>query len=371
MMRAITICALFLTAFNTVADGPSTRRFPESDTVRLLVPTFAGERGERNIGANVSTILNLQAWLTLRVPFGRPSSTGEVVREEPLPKSTPEWARRAADRNGSHLILWGQAFRYAEQTIVQAYLDLFPRQDRSFQEWTIMIDTPDDRMWAFAADLPSGSYEFEPIVLPTSVVDRYASIGALRIYRDREGRVPVDTVGERTFRALDDYGESIRITYEDDHGRRKTGFVRLPEFDALPTDISDFTGGMIRILRRDWSGATELLGRVARRPLTPTAMRIDAYLLVAMSHAHLNQPWVAEANEAEHLNPYLQSTARYLLMLRLHDLSRAYETGNRDAVVRARAELFGFLARRRSFFDPGDQLIGAIDRFRAVERRRR
>jgi len=62
-----------------------------------------------------------------------------------------------------------------------------------------------------------------------------------------------------------------------------TGWVRMPNLSAVHSEVIDFAGGVIRILRHDWSGALQLSENVVENPRTPLAVLVDAYLYLGIA----------------------------------------------------------------------------------------
>lgn len=103
-------------------------------------------------------------------------------------------------------------------------------------------------------------------------------------------------------------------------GLAEPGWVKLPGLSNNRSEVTDFAGGLIRIFRRDWSGAIDLLSRVTKTPSAPVSIRISSYQLMAAASQSLHDQAgtpnrsVEYAEAAEKLNPYLRWTVKYKCM---------------------------------------------------------
>ena len=73
----------------------------------------------------------------------------------------------------------------------------------------------------------------------------------------------------------------------------------------------------MRILRRDWQGASELFQRVVNNEHSPIPVKVDSYLYLAIAAANSGadpMPWVHNAYD---LNPYSRDVLQYLCIAEL------------------------------------------------------
>jgi len=57
----------------------------------------------------------------------------------------------------------------------------------------------------------------------------------------------------------------------------------MPNPSAEHSEVIDFAGGVIRILRHDWSGALQLFEKVVENPRTPLAVLVECLSLFGYS----------------------------------------------------------------------------------------
>jgi hypothetical protein len=302
----------------------------QQKAVTLFVPVFDGPG---SLGRNAATILNLQVWQTLRkAPFPNPSHVtfgdGLVVWDvNPLTPAGHDEAERAAQRNGADLALWGRALRYGDGVVVQSYLTLVPA-----------VATERPPLWAvtlagrsgpvtMSVKVPRLRYEFRPIALTTAVVSTYTSPDALKIYASPTSTQPIGEVGS-AFKGLEVGGAAARI---DTQGRQ--GWIRLPQLSSNRSEVVDFTGGLIRILRGDWAGAAQLLQNVIANPQTPATLRLDAYLYHGVALERSGRSGTRDFERAVELNAYDQAAVKYLMMSRVVALRSVAGSAERSGLV--------------------------------------
>src|SRR5262245_43599209 len=136
----------------------------ENFNVKTLVPTFGGAT---SVGANVSTILALRLWTTLRPrPNPNPNNlffgVGQIEWSERVIEDSPDAALQVANETRSHLALWGSVEEYGRGVVVTASLAVPTGQAvlRARQTWTVTVQ--DIRL---ELGVPNSSYQFSPLVL--------------------------------------------------------------------------------------------------------------------------------------------------------------------------------------------------------------
>ena len=257
------------------AGAPSASGQDVQKQVRILVPAFAGEA---RLGLATANLLRLQVSSTFQVA-GTDTRAMMVFDDRPLLMRTHESAQdRSVDLGTlSHLILWGQSYEYPDGVVVQAHLSTSPwLQERA--------DRPE--LWAFdiageevgiAVELPRELYEFPPVVLSLEAAKHYQELDGLIIYRDRAGTQPVGRFRD-IFRAYEYHPDAVRL---ESGGAR--GWVPLPHVWRERSEIVDFVGGYIRLLRGDWPGAAQLFRSVLEREDITPEMRIDSNLFLGLA----------------------------------------------------------------------------------------
>jgi hypothetical protein len=280
----------------------------QSRPITLLVPPFDGPEA---LGINVATILNLQVWQTLRkAPYPNPSrlnfGDGLVTwSDQPLASQTHDDALRAARQNEADLVLWGKALRYGAGVVVQSHLTI--ATPRSASIWRVQLPGPGAET-SLAVSLPRLRYEFGPIVLTGTIVETYSTPDALRLYSSRAGGESIGKVGSY-FTAIEQNGTSALVRSGD-----VTGWIRLPSLSSNRSEIVDFVGGIMRIMRADWGGADALFARALANPQTPAAVKLDAHLYRVVALEQAGSSGIDEARRAYALNSYDRSAVSYLVM---------------------------------------------------------
>jgi hypothetical protein len=304
-----------------------------ADEVRVFVPAFESADA---LGLNVATVLNLQVWQTLRrAPWPNPKglSFGDGVviwDKEPLEVPTHAGAERLArmESVSADVVLWGKAYRFGQGVVVQSHLTLsdgnLMRKTRP-ERWEIRLPTANGSV-SLTADLPSHRYTFEPIVLDSAVVAGYSEPSSLKIYSDKaQGRV-LGTVGDY-FTARQHDGENVLLVSNPGRPEEVQGWVRLPRLSETRTEVVDFAGGLVRILRADWSGARALLNRVVQNGHTPSALKTDSLLCLGLLAEKEGRSGRQPIQQAYDINPLSRSSATFLVMAAFAEYTRAAAQG--------------------------------------------
>jgi hypothetical protein len=326
VMKAMTpsTTSLLLVFMLTLVYALPTSSQQAANQVTLLIPAFEGPDA---LGLNVATVLNLKLFATLRkAPWPNPkkSSFGDgliVWDSTPLGEPSHETALQAARSSGypTQLVLWGKAAQYADGVFVQAYLtirDLDDGQRTRPEVWQLRF--PDlSREMILDADIPGRRYSFEPIVLDNETVKLYSSPRALKIYRDKTLRDEIGTLSGGYFKATEHGPDGEWLE------QPMRGWVPLPKLSEQSGETVEFVGGVLRMFRSDWDGATDLLHKVLKRPSTPTAVRIDSLLYLGLAAEKQQRSGRKEIEQAYALNPLSQTSATYLIMNAFADYLRA------------------------------------------------
>jgi hypothetical protein len=287
------------------------------DRIGLLVEPL---NGQGTLGRKTSTLLHLQIWQTLRaappgnsrnVNFGR----GIVYWDERFSPPKNHAEAEALGGPDIHFVLWGNAEAYGGGVVVQAYLTVAtPRSPNNpgTKIWRIPLPElkPDE---AISVDIPAWRYEFAPIVLSSKVIPELNTPEGIPMY-DRTFSRRVGALAP-DFRA---WQQGPDVAEVESGGVR--GWVRLPGLSANRSEVTDFCGAVIRMYRKDWSGAIDLFRRVVTNPRAPVNVKISSYLMMACAAFHSGrrdgskETGLEFVEAAWKLNPYLQETVRYKCM---------------------------------------------------------
>jgi hypothetical protein len=313
--------------------------------VGLLVAPFAGPEP---LGQKVATVLHLQTWQTLRLAppnnvhrlnFGR----GIVYWDEGAPPARHAEALARLAGLEAQMVLWGHAQEFGDGVVVQAHLTVAEPLRSISGAGTLWSVSPPElaaTKGVISVGLPASTFEFAPIVLQAEVVRLLRSPAGIPIYADRKFTTRTGELGG-DFRALEQGPDSARV-----QSGGVTGWVRLPGLSASRSEVTDFSGGLIRIFRRDWGGAIDLFTRVTRTANAPVSIRVSSLLLMAAA-SRLQHEQIGEADRslefvaaAERLNPYLRETIKYKCMALLAAPRRAERMRQLAETVRNSGYLF-------------------------------
>lgn len=352
--RASRVAYALLALFVGAVAAP-TQRQSEPD-VTLYMPAL---ESEGMLGLRAATVLNLQIWQTLRrAPFPNPNnlSFGEGLvlwNRTSLNGGTHDIAATEGRAVRADLVLWGRAWEIGSGVVVQTYLTVIASEEsRDVSGWQVSFTTENGQE-SLSVVLPRLRYEFAPIVLDAEVVQSFASPAGLQMVAEKNSKTEVGRVGPQ-FRALQNDGDDwIRV---ESQGVR--GWVHLPELSER-SEITDFVGGLIRILRADWTGATQLLARVTSNAAAPDGIKVDAQLLMALSAHHRGRDALAPIRQAYALNPHDVAVTRFECMEYVEQLA---ESGDPDVRRRARARLTEILDQRSYLYASDDPWFAKVRR---------
>jgi hypothetical protein len=289
---------------------------PEEGTtgeIATLVPAFTGE----GLGQNVGTVLNLEIWRTLRIPATLWPDQKSRIRAivswstEPLPDSSYEYTEAFARRTDFQLVLWGSIVRYGDGILAQPLLTILPGKIADLDD-TISWSVSNKDAGRLSVRIPRLRYELPPIILGNDLLELYPTPASVKIYRGEQNKPPSvrrlgPPIGElgRDYIALVNAGDFTRVKNE----RGQEGWIYLPKL-AGDNEIVNFVGGLIRLLRRDYSGAVELLAKVSASDAS-VGLKVDSFHLQALATAKLNNDPGTFIYSAKKLNPYLQATEKF------------------------------------------------------------
>jgi hypothetical protein len=303
---------------------------PAQRTTRILVPTFDGPS---HLAANVSTVLALHLWITLRQhptpnPYKLDFGNGEVAwSTSALAEPSTEFALAAARGTRSQMVLWGFVQEYGPGAIVQSFL-------------TISEDAQSSLRWSIARGnvrvelgLPSGHYEFSPLILPEMTLQKYSRPNQMRICASKQITCNGPYLSKTAFRASRQEGE-FAFVHQD---KKVEGWVFLPDLSSARGEVQDFTGGMIAFFRNDFEQARRLFERVANSKVGGS-MRFNALLLGGIAEVRGGGD-VAMLQRALAANPYSRHAAQALAMAHLLLVPKTSENALKRLHVQSAARL--------------------------------
>ena len=226
--------------------------------VQTLVPTFGGST---SLGANVSTILALRLWTTLRPrPNPNPNNldfgTGQIKWSTRVIEGPRQAALKEALDTRSQLALWGAVAEYGPGVIVTSNLTVSPSHVAGGrrQIWAVAV-----RSVRVELGLPNSSYQFSPLVLGSGVVAKYSRPNQIRVCSDKRADCSDATPLGDPFRVIRLEGDFVLVRQPD----RSIGWVALPDLSEAQGEVVDFTAALISYLRGDFEQAESYFTRVA------------------------------------------------------------------------------------------------------------
>jgi hypothetical protein len=336
-------------------------RAAENFAIRTFVPTFGGST---SLGANVSTILALRLWGTLRPrPNPNPSNLYFGVGQIEWSRRTieePRAAMQAALETGSQIVLWGDAREYGPGVIVASNLVVPPGEPalRGRHTWVVTVGGA-----TLEIALPSIRYQFSPLIISNEVVAKYSRPDQVRIC---EAKV-VDCAG----RLLGNPFKAERVEGDFALARRPNGsigWVPLPNLSASQGEVVGFTAALISYLRGDFEQAETyfttvrdgrpLPGQGTREYTSESLVRNDAAVLAGISKFRRGQG-IEGLRDAHSQNPYSRYGAQALLMA---DVAAASTLPAGDVKASHVKEARELVEAYRHLFPPDDPWLGGVDR---------
>ena len=135
------------------------------------------------------------------------------------------------------------------------------------------------------------------------------------------------------------------------------GWVHLPQLSVQRTEVVDFVGGLVRLLRTDWRGARDLLLRVVGNSKAPSALKVDALLLLGLAARHAGEDPLGPILQARALNPHDVEVTKYECMAYV---SRLAQGGPAASQAEARQLLHGILKSRSYQFAAADPWFAKV-----------
>lgn len=327
----------------------------------MVAPFDSSKAGAPEIGKKVGVILNLQIWQTLQIPVtgeGRNTKGGvtwDVTSEPPTSYTEAEVLARKQTEDQPQIVLWGRAWRYGDGNVVEAFLSILnDTRPADLNSGLWRVGMPDGT--SVSVGVPTRQIDFRPIVLRADLLAELKDPGGLKLYSSPTGGAVLGTTGEY-FRALEQGPDSAKVVLPN----HVQGWVRLPNLGREHSEVVQYSGALIRIFRHDWPGAKQLLLKVVGNPNAPRAVKIDAYLYLAVAEDKSGgdpYPWLQKAYE---LNPYSRTVIQYVCMSHLSALSRMSEADRvGDKGDEQRRSLHKILDVSQPLFPPDDTWISKI-----------
>jgi hypothetical protein len=328
------------------------------DTISVLVPAFFSKNS--SLGQSVGNILSLEIWQTLRKTDDRHRplfGNGAVRWSKLLTSPTQEAATKSAAAVNAQMVLWGNTYPLGRGFTVLSYLTIPAIQDhrlRHFERWSLTFKV-NGKQYDVVADIPTRRYSFEPITLTSNIVSHYSKAYSLPVYDSKTGGHVIGHVG-RHFKSLSDTESALPKKEIHIQAGRLNGWVRLPDLSEKRPEVSDFVGGILRIYRADWMGASVLFSRVLDNHQTPTHLRVDCSLYLALAAYNQGLEFHNYLIDAEKLNPFASRVVRYRVMGMLAGLQHVSDE-KRFALV---TDIKAYLDSKALLFSAHDDWLSAV-----------
>lgn len=345
-------------------DSTSADAQEDGNEFRVLVPQFEAE-AEAQLGYSVTFALVHEIFRTFNrsIPFHDDGRFDRDNDECCLPKNTvaifdPALPKQAFSRSfarakfkQAQLVLWGRAWPYGKDVVVQPFLTVAHPPQRLAEppesmvrriegtgqnqwQWLIWQITAEGEDGSSAtvslAKFPSSRYEMSPIVLDAAKLKLFDSFEGLQVYKEKStASAKQGKTGNKMTATEHAPGGWTKISQPE-------GWIRLPDLDAA--DTVEYIGGLVHFMRGNWKRARISFEKVRNNREAPTQVRRDAALLLAASQYRIDET-CAKCEEpmkfAEGLNPYSATTAKYFFMASLAAARTSNDAGVwQDAVDR-------------------------------------
>ena len=355
---------------------PQPVRAQQFTPVNILIPKFQSSRASgrklENIGWRAASIIGLQIWRTYSTP-SRPDLFDNALfrldSQSHSPTTIPEVEKlaRRYKQIPFDLVLWGTATNYGEGIVVEP--NLLVRKDVGNRKlktdiWTVTIPAGKSSH-TISVDIPRWQYEFAPIVLDPKLVLRLhgLSAGHLQIEVYQLQATSAQVIADASSVVIKAIRHEGDWSYVNIGGGPRFGYIYLPSLSQHPSEVVNFCSGIIRFLRKDWAGAISLFREVLKNSNSPTAIRIDAYLYLAVAYANMHDQTQAfsMAAAAYEMNPYSKVSTQYLCMSYLSRLAELLSQGRQEAEVkRTTQSLQDLLSKNEILFAQDDQWIRQV-----------
>jgi hypothetical protein len=337
----IAVCLLFS------AEGGA--RAAENFTIKTLVPTFGGPT---NLGANVSTILALRLWTTLR-PRPNPNpdrlyfGVGHIEWSRRVIDESPDAAVKAAVENRSHLALWGAAEEYGPGVVVTSNLVIPASQAVAGQRqtWTVTV-----RNVRLELGLPGSSYQFSPLVISNDVVSKYSRPNQIRVCPQKRLDCDGPLLGN-PFRAIRLDGDFVQVRQPSG----TVGWVALPNLSEAQGEVVDFTAALISYHRGDFEQAERYFTAV-RDSKSESLVRNDAALLAGISIFRRGLG-IEALDAAQRQNPYSRFAVQALVMATLSVAAGRSGEARQSHLTKAK----DLIAAYRHLFEPNHPWLLSVE----------
>lgn len=364
LRRLLTVVlSLFIiwSARESVADDPQEHQTAQSsldaisNQVAAFIPRFSGPDP---IGQNISTLLHLQIWRTLRkAPYPNPRGLdfgqGMVYYSTAsLVETTAIYADNRLKQIWGQMVLWGDVIPYVDGVIVQALLSMPEYADARREHgeiWQVRFGNN-----LVELGLPRRVIEFAPIILRPEVAARVSTPDALRLCPVKTKKCGGPSIGP-AFKAIGHEGPWSHVVT----GYGLSGWVYLPELGDSPNEVAVFTAGMISYFRKDFEQSSRLFEDVLHLQAPRSPVRMDALLLQAASLSRYGRTKYAEAvlKTASEFNPY----SRYVLQARIMNAIAGLGNQGREVARTVLAPYATELMSNRRLFEDKNSWLEAVE----------
>lgn len=354
--------------------------------VHILVPKFLTPKGKSvDVGAKVASTLGLQMWRTYSTRTRNKKAFDNAVFTfdmERRPRNSEDAEALANKRKkDAQLVLWGKASQYGDGIVVEANLLLrkgMGNNKLGTNIWSVEIPIG-KKSHTVSVDVPGWQYEFAPIILDRNLIANFEADTRAFLRLSSNYFIPRDhlSIGiysarsiasevmgffsEENITAIKHDGDWTFVNVEG----RGTGWLYLPDLSRKPSEVVNFSSGIIRILRNDLPGAINLFQEVLKNNNSPTAIKIDSYLYMAIAYdkMHDQAKSFSMIAEAYKLNPYSKTTTRYLCMSYLSKLAGLLAQKNAEGTETKKTieSLQEVLAKNKILFAEDDSLIRQVE----------
>jgi hypothetical protein len=231
--------------------------------------------------------------------------------------------------------------------VVAPYLAVPKERDPKFippELWVLNLKAS-GRQRKLQVDLPKRNYEFEPLVLSRSFVEKYRKPSAFELLTHPGGGKSLGWLADQ-WSFLQREGEYAQV-----RSNGQEGWVFVPELAKSRPEVIDFVSGLIRTYAADWEGAADAFSRAASNTSAPTSIKLDSLLFIVRAKTELGLSASADIAAIRNLAPPSRRAVQYIAM---HLLARCFAPPSRCSKEEQK-ELTALLERTRALFLDGDE----------------
>ena len=327
---------------------PYDAKAAQSNDTTVLITNF---EGPRYLSENLSTIMGLEVWRSVRGNEASQDST-KVTRaairffRNFLPQLSPQAAEEVGKTTNSQLVLWGYVQKYGPGIVLQTFLSASDAAANKMQ-WTVKHHDG-----VLELGLPTQTFEFSPIMLRNSIIKNYSNANAIQVCVVKQPScLGSPLVSNFRVDSANSDEEWVHITQPDGSG----GWVHIPKLADTESEVDAFTEGMVAYLRGNLDQAEKLFAAVDNQPGVQAVTRYNALVLNGVAAARQGSG-IAQLERALDFNPYSRYTVQAMIMGDVTTALREQDVSSRERSFEIASDL---IQKNQEFGTTDPWFIGA------------